>query len=137
MTDIKTVGVVGAGLMIAASSAVDAFTQWRGDGPGVGDLIAFPAGAAMLGPAPNVSVRTGDGRSCLIELGVVRQLGGSFAVISRLAAEDDSFVLHWAGIRTSGGARDCGPAADVAVGSMDLQTLAAAAAAQVGGLNFR
>jgi hypothetical protein len=107
-----------------------AFSAWReASAPQVGDMIAFrPSGTEV--PGKQLSVRTADGRACVLAVGTLRRVGGSFIVES--PAQDDHFVVHWAGERTSVGGTNCGSSADIILDARQLELLGVAALASGG-----
>lgn len=121
--------VVG-GTFTVMLTCVSAFSAWReSSAPHVGDMIAFhPSGAEVAGK--RMAVRTSDGRACVLALGTLRGVGGSFIVESPAPA--DHFMVHWAGERTSAGGTNCGSSADIVLDARQLEVLGVAALASGG-----
>lgn len=101
--------------------------------PTVGDIADFSSRRANQDVLPvNVTAQTA-GHTCELASDVMARNGGSFVIVARHAAADDSYLIHWAGSRTSNGARDCGSSADLLVSKRDLLGLAGT----VGGFGVR
>lgn len=89
-------------------------------------MIAFQAGGSAPG-GRRLMVSTKTGRACQLELGTLRASGGSFIVEGPAAG--GRFVVHWAGLRTSRGAANCGASADIVLDARQLELLGIAALA--------
>lgn len=95
--------------------------------PTVGDIADFSLRQASQDELPvNVTARQG-GRTCVLASDVMARGGGSFVIVARQPAGDGSYLIHWAGSHTSGGAADCGSSADLVVSKRELLELAGVA----------
>ncbi len=122
---------IGVGVCFTVMlTGMSAFSAWReASAPHVGDMIAFrPSGTE--GAGKRINVRTAAGRPCVLALGTLRGVGGSFIVESPAPA--DRYVVHWAGERTSRGSTDCGVSADIVLDARQLEALGIAALASGG-----
>jgi hypothetical protein len=92
--------------------------------PAVGDIADFSSRRASQDVLPvHVTAKTA-GHTCELASDVMVRNGGSFVIVARHAAADDSYLIHWAGLHTSNGAGDCGSSADLLVSKRDLLGLA-------------
>jgi hypothetical protein len=48
----------------------------------------------------------------MIDVRVMQKFGGSLVIEATHAEHDDTFDVHWAGLRTSDGQQDCGSSTD-------------------------
>lgn len=97
--------------------------------PNLGDILAFhPSLDNVAEPGIRLLVHRDSGFGCVLDLGVLRQQGGSLVVVSRPSAGGGDYHLHWAGTRTSGDGADCGSDARLIVDGRDVRTLVAATA---------
>jgi hypothetical protein len=101
--------------------------------PAVGDMVVFNA-ATPDREALRISVSVwrvdpaeGVASRCVLNSSVMAASGGSLIVIRRLPTDPAWYRLQWAGGRTDEGTRDCGTAATVEIGRVDLRKLATAA----------
>lgn len=93
----------------------------------VGDIVKFQAeDEAPPDTGPRLLVHRTGQFGCILDLGVVRQSGGSLVVESQSGGQHE-FRLHWAGKRTSADSADCGEDADLIVDSRDIRSIALAA----------
>jgi hypothetical protein len=109
--------------IMAASLAGNALGNYFVPAPQVGHIIAFE---------PNQDVSTAIGirlaahrpgqSDCVLDLDVLHRSGGSLVVESQ--ADGDGYHIHWAGVRTSADAADCGTDADLIVRRRVLDVLA-------------
>ena len=92
----------------------------------VGDIMVFQPGTrfsddlvltAIRSPHPGEPLNT-----CTLRPAVMAQGGGSL-IIEERRLPSESYVVHWAGARTSGDAEDCGPSGDLVLGRLDVQLL--------------
>lgn len=95
--------------------------------PTVGDIAEFAPGRATQDLLPVNVTAQGAGRTCVLASEVIAKSGGSFVVIARQPGGDASYLVHWAGPRTSTGTTDCGASADLTVSKRDLLSLAGVA----------
>lgn len=92
--------------------------------PRVGDIIKFSAdGSTEKGD--RIPVHRRDRFACVLDLGQMRQSGGSLVVEARIPGAEPAYRLHWAGTHTSADAADCGTSADLVVGARDVRALTA------------
>nr|WP_294518032.1 hypothetical protein [uncultured Rhodopila sp.] len=96
--------------------------------PQVGDIVVFaPANTRDDDSKIRIAVHRPGQPGCVLDLGTIRQTGGSLVVEARLSRPIPGFRLHWAGERTSVENDDCGSSADLFVGKGDLGSLVTAA----------
>jgi hypothetical protein len=98
----------------------------------VGDIIAFEPepGSISAGPAipsGRIAVHRPGQFGCILDLDTLRRHGGSLVTEARIAAEGQTWRLHWAGARTAPDSADCGRSADLIVDNSDLNRLIKAA----------
>lgn len=98
----------------------------------VGDIIAFepepgPITAGPVRPAGRIAVHRPGQFGCILDLDTLRRHGGSLVTEARIAAEGQTWRLHWAGERTAQDSSDCGRSADLIVENSDLNRLVEAA----------
>lgn len=107
--------------LLASAVGVAAWLHAMQFGPPVGEILRFgPYGQ----PAPIwqiQAVRSSDHRRCVLKPAVMAMAHGSVVVERRLAGP--TFQAHWAGGPTSDGDGNCGSAADLTLGLIEMQTL--------------
>jgi hypothetical protein len=94
--------------------------------PTVGDIADFTVTHVNQDVMPVNVTAKGAGRSCVLASDVMVRGGGSLVIVARQPSTDASYLVHWAGPRTSSGASDCGSSADLLVSKRDLLGLASA-----------
>lgn len=120
--------MLGAVFVLTAETAVDAFANFSHAAPRVGDMMSFAASQeAPTDPGVRLMVSRPDRLGCVLDLDVIRRAGGSLVVEGKTVASDSSFLVHWAGERTTADAGDCGSNTDLVVDAGALDTLAMAA----------
>jgi len=99
--------------------------------PKTGDMISFDPASGIVNAtrSPITAVKVGSlpAISCTLEPRVMQASGGSLMIESTQLKPDFSYHVHWAGVRTSDDAADCGISADLLLSAADLSTLALAA----------
>jgi hypothetical protein len=107
--------------LLASTVGVVALLRTVQLGPPVGEILRFgPYGQ----PAPIwqiQAIRSSDHRRCVLKPAVMATVDGSMVVERRLAGS--GFQAHWAGGPTSDGDGNCGSAADLTLGLVEMQTL--------------
>lgn len=99
-------------------------------GPGVGDVIRFdPNGRMTVDESTQIDATRVNAPGCVLDLDTIHRTGGSLVVEQRLpgAADTPHYRVHWAGVRTAGGTRNCGGQADLMLDDSNLDVLALAA----------
>jgi hypothetical protein len=97
-------------------------------GPGVGDIVAFKPGvSAPFGSPARLIASRPEKESCVLDVGMIQQSGGSLVVEQRGVVAGTTYRAHWAGPRTSEDATNCGPEADLELSKGDLNLLAISA----------
>ena len=95
-------------------------------GARVGDILIFKPGIQLSEDLALTAIRSphlGQPLStCTLRPAVMAEGGGSLIVEER-RLPSESYLVHWAGARTSGGAEDCGRSGDFVLGRVDLQLL--------------
>jgi hypothetical protein len=119
---------IGATCMFALASAVKAVGNMTGASPRVGDIVSYTALGDHSDAAGTPLTARRHGRpDCTLDPGTLQTSGGSFVIENELAGAPGSFVVHWAGSRTTNGSDDCGADADLLMAARDLDALAVAA----------
>ena len=99
-----------------------------------GDIIRLvPTNRAVSdsdGRIPAIIVGDGVDRVCMLDLDAMEVSGGSLVIDATQFDPVLSYRVHWAGVRTSKDASDCGPAAELRVSSDVITALSLAAAAR-------
>jgi hypothetical protein len=113
---------VGCGVAGAARQAAEIGLE-------VGDIVRFdPSDPSAFNSDARLTVVRQGGALCVLDTDVIRRSGGSLVLEQRSATPDLTYLVHWAGLRTSGQqAEDCGRDADLALSTTDMRALAAAA----------
>jgi len=120
-------------LLLLGMLSASMMMQRESSRPMVGDIVVFPPGMQdrefwrVAAPATIVTEAGEAGRTCVLNSSVIGTDGGSLVVEARMGGDAQVFRLHWAGKRSDTGAQDCGSAADLLVGRIDLRKLATAA----------
>jgi len=92
-------------------------------GPKVGDILVFRQGARMPSDWEFAATTAATpSATCRLCPEAMASGGGSLVVEQRFDAPR-RFQVHWAGVRTSEGATDCGAIADLILPHADLQLL--------------
>ena len=117
--------LLGVGATLLTLTAMGAIAGMTHPSPCVGDIIAFtPSGAQPVADATRLIVHRPEQYGCMLDLGIMRQSGGSLVVESEIIGAAGSFRVHWAGARTGAGIADCGNDADLILDRRELDTLA-------------
>jgi hypothetical protein len=118
---LLVVMIIGASLRLAASMSAR-----------TGDVIRLDptdrpiSDSAALVPA--IVVGDGPDRVCTFNLRVMELSGGSLVIEATQFDPVLSYRVHWAGVRTSNDANDCGRAAELQVNADAIAALSMAAA---------
>jgi hypothetical protein len=131
----RPVALFAAAAALSAGLTVTVATCFGPAMPKVGDIVVFAPGDSR---GDDATIRIAAHRpglaGCVLDIGTLRQTGGSLVVEARVLRPVPGFRIHWAGERTSSAADDCGNSADLFLGKGDLGSLAAAAGGY--GLSF-
>lgn len=121
--------IIAAACLLTVCIAVNAVAGLASATPRVGDIVAFiPSPIEPMDGDIRLLVRRLDQFGCVLDLGVLRQSGGSLVVETKIGGNDaGGFGVHWAGPRTSADSSNCGSDADLIVDHRDLDILAVAA----------
>lgn len=130
---VLVTGVVAAGLLVAtiivASLRLAASMTAR-----TGDIIRLgPMDRPVSGNEARVPARVIGAvpdRVCMFDLRVMELSGGSIVIDATQFDPVLGYRIHWAGVRTSNGASDCGRAAELRVSPDVIAALSMAAAAR-------
>jgi len=94
--------------------------------PQVGDVVVFRTGTQVADDLSFIVRRVGSGgraaAACRLDPEVMLGSGGSLVVESQSPAER-TYQVHWAGGRTTAGAQDCGPEADLTIPKDELERM--------------
>jgi hypothetical protein len=106
-------------IILAGSVAMVSAAQRLDLAPKVGDILVFRTGNSLndweftVVKVPDVSCKL-----------VPAAMGGGSLVVEERVAATQTYRVHWAGLRTSEDAADCGHSADLVVQREQLQLLA-------------
>jgi len=115
-------GLGGALLALTAVNAIAAMTHMK---PHVGDIVSFARSTAQsVEDGVRLIVQRPGQVGCILDVGVLRQSGGSLIVESQITEIAGSFRVHWAGQRTSTDTGNCGNNADLILDKRELDILA-------------
>ena len=89
------------------------------------DIVSFNPAApdAPLNESTRITLARLDGATCSLDLGLIRQGGGSLVIEARRPDRALPYQAHWAGP----GDGDCGRSADLLLSDSDISLLAIAA----------
>lgn len=99
-------------------------------GPGIGDIVAFPATRAPSVSTASMTVQEFGASArgiCVLDVPVIQSTGGSLVIEAMQFKPDRSFRVHWAGVRTSKDQQDCGSSADLLLSKVQMGSLIFAA----------
>jgi hypothetical protein len=103
--------------------------------PQIGDIISFGNGRKLSTTVQQkiVVTRVGgaSGADCVLEPRVLRSFGGSIIIEAYRLQPRRVYWVHWKGFRTSAGAADCGPVADLMLSRSEVVELMSAASGSV------
>jgi hypothetical protein len=95
----------------------------------VGDILVFKPGARVAEGLPVTAIRSvplprqpASAATCTLDPAVMALDGGSLVVETKSLTQP-VYGVHWAGVRTSAGAADCGSSVDLTMSRIDLQSL--------------
>jgi hypothetical protein len=110
--------------VLASSVALVAAARTLDLGPRVGDILVFKRGMQL--PVDWEFTATDNSgeqhRVCTLKPTVMASDGGSL-VVEQQSEDKGVYRAHWAGGHTDVGPADCGTAADLTLGRLDLQLL--------------
>jgi hypothetical protein len=117
--------IAGVGCILLAMSAVNAIAAMADLRPQIGDIVSFtPSADQTAEGGGRLIVRRSDQIGCVLDVGSLRHLGGSFVVEGQIAETAGSFRVHWAGDRTSADNANCGAQSDLILDGHELNVLA-------------
>lgn len=94
-------------------------------GPSVGDILVFGSVHRIVyGASKTLEVSRVGQPGCVVNLGVIRQFGGSMIIDARTPRPNRLYQAHWAGQRSSMGPNDCGRSAELELTATQLEILA-------------
>jgi hypothetical protein len=113
---------------VAVLMALNAIVDLAHATPHIGDIVSFSASNQQPGgDAARLIVHRQNQFGCVLDLNILRQSGGSLIVESEIAESAGSFLVHWAGERTTADTGNCGDNADLILNARDLDILALSA----------
>lgn len=119
---LLVVTIIGASLRLATSMSAR-----------TGDIIRLsptdPPVSDSEARFPVIVIGDGPERACMFDLRVMELSGGSIVIEATRFDPVLSYRVHWAGVRTSNDATDCGRAAELRVSADGIAALSIAAAA--------
>lgn len=119
---LLVVTIIGASLRLATSMSAR-----------TGDIIRLsptdPPVSDSEARFPVIVIGDGPERACMFDLRVMELSGGSIVIEATRFDPVLSYRVHWAGVRTSNDATDCGRAAELRVSADGIAALSMAAAA--------
>ena len=122
---LRTVLIAGViATLLASGAAVVAAARTIDLGPKVGDILVFRTGARLPADWEFAVVNASDQLpvGCKLQP-VVMASGGGRLVVERRTDNSRTYLVHWAGRKTSHPDSDCGTTADLLVSRGDLQLL--------------
>jgi hypothetical protein len=118
---LLVVTIIGASLRLATSMSAR-----------TGDIIRLnptdPPVSDSEARVPAIVIGDGPDRVCMFDLRVMELSGGSVVIEATRFDPVLSYLVHWAGVRTSNDASDCGHAAELRVSADAIAALSMAAA---------
>lgn len=114
-------------LLLASLGGLTALFSTLHIGLRVGDILVFKPQAGEGGGLPVTATRDrpgqpGSGVTCTLDPAAMEAGGGSL-VVEMKSLTKPVYVVHWAGIRTSNDAANCGSSTNLTMSAMDLQSL--------------
>jgi hypothetical protein len=105
------------------------FSEMSQVGPDVGEIVIFdPLGGPKHWDQPGIPADfaspAAPREGCVLMPSVIAAGGGSFVIEAKQTTRPPVFLVHWSGVRTENGARDCGRSADLALPLYQLRALA-------------
>jgi hypothetical protein len=126
-------GAVAAGLLVATIITVS-LRLAASMNDRTGDIIRLSPTTRPVSDSdariPAVVIDDGPERGCMFDLRVMELSGGSLVIDATQFDPVLSYRIHWAGVRTSTDASDCGRAAELRVSADVIAALSMAAAAR-------
>ena len=127
----------GAAVLVVASIAIAGMVAFVGLsgladrlGPHLGDIVAFLPSRELSSSTASISVSPVNAaarKHCVLDVRAIEKSGGSLVIEATHAKPDDTFQVHWAGLRTSDGQDDCGSSADFLLNRVQIAALIFAA----------
>jgi hypothetical protein len=125
MPRILLPAIAGLGSALLALTAVHAIAAMTTMTPHVGDIVSFiPSANQRIEDGVRLIAHRPDQFGCVLDLGILRQTGGSLIVESEVDKAIGSFRVHWAGERTTADTGNCGSSADLILDRLELDILA-------------
>ena len=105
------------------------FSEMSQVGPDVGAIVTFdPHGGPKHWDQPGIpadfATPLTKRAGCMLMPSVIAAGGGSFVIEAKQMTRPPVFVVHWSGVRTENGARDCGRSVDLTLPLNQLRALA-------------
>lgn len=117
--------IAGLGFMLLVLFAVNAIAGMVHPRAHIGDIVSFTPSEDKGGEdSTRLIVHRSNQFVCVLDLRVLRHVGGSLVVEGQAAEATGSFRVHWAGQRTSSDNADCGTQADLILDGQELDILA-------------
>jgi len=124
-------GAVAAGLLVATIIGVSLRLAMSMNNR-TGDIIRLAPTDRPFSDSdariPAVVIGDGPDRACMFDLRVMEMSGGSLVIDATQFDPALSYIVHWAGVRTSQDASDCGRAAELRASADAIAALSMAAA---------
>jgi hypothetical protein len=119
--------VLASGLCL--TTCLLSFSEMSQVGPAVGEIVTFdPRDGPKHWDQPGIQAdllsAAEPRRSCVLMPSVMASAGGSFVIEAKQMSHPPVFLVHWSGLRTDRGARDCGQSADLTLPLTQLRALA-------------
>ena len=120
--------IITATVVVTAALALNVIVRLAQIPPHVGDIVAFrPSEILPVYDGARLLVHRQNQFGCVLDMNVLRHVGGSLVIETQPGIEAGSFRVHWAGTRTSDDAGNCGGDADLIVSRLDLDVLSLSA----------
>ena len=125
LAGMELVGLIMTITIVGMLHLVDAL------GPRIGDILSFDQAIKIASDAETriAVIPVGDPGAvrCILDVRSMLASGGSLAIEATWPKPHPSYLVHWAGGRTSAGLTDCGTSAEFWLSPADLVRLKLAA----------
>ena len=120
------IGLMGIVITVSIAGVIRLLSEM---GPQIGDIISFDSTrtGSVETSAQIEAFSASAADSCVLDLGVIRVLGGSLVIKSTEPEPNPSFGVGWAGALTSYGKTNCGTSANLLLNQADIVALELAA----------
>jgi hypothetical protein len=112
--------------MLCLTTCLLSLSRMSEAGPDIGEIVNFdPREGPKHWQQPGIQAHfVATGRDCLLMPSVISVAGGSFIIEAKQPLLPPVFLVHWSGVRTDMGDKDCGRSADLTLPLVQLRALA-------------